>query len=341
VVLQTAPQPTALFDPRKKPNASSSSRRLETAVVRFEKTEGMNSLRPTWSVCPTPPMNILRLPVLSSLLPALAFADSAVELDQAVRRLQTHSSYAWEITVFPANVSVWESESKIPDPDSKSGVRSEIDLVPAPIKGVTVVDQGSVLWASLDLKDTLYRGWMAAVIRDGRGVAETSEGWLPTNAIERAIAALPPPPAEQQIPFLKRHSLRTGRLMLALRPPAEELSALLAGSNPPMQAGKTIVATLTEATAKKFVFDHRYRDGDHPVKTNPVFAQGRLTIWLKDGEVVKYEVTVETDAWVESMRYGKMKEPLTKTTTLSKFDRATVEIPTEALAKLESAGRDP
>lgn len=285
-------------------------------------------------------MKILRLPVLWSLLSALAFADSAVELDQAIRRLQTHSSYAWETTLFPATVSVWESESKIPDPDSKSGVRSQIDLVPAPIRGATVIDQGSVLWASLDLKETLYRGWMTAVIRNGQGVAETSEGWLLTSEIDRTIAALPPPPAEQQIPFLKRLSLRTGRLMLSLRTPAEELSALLAGSNPPMQAGKAIVATLTEATAKQFVFDHRYRDGEHPMTTNPVSAQGRLTIWLKAGEVVKYEVTVETDAWVDSTRYGKLKEPLTKTTTLDKFDRATVEIPAGAGVKLESAVRD-
>lgn len=127
-----------------------------------------------------------------------------------------------------------------------------------------------------------------------------------------------------------------GQFMISLVPPAEELRRLLAGANAPMQVGKTIVATLSEATAIKVVHDLRFREGPFAVDGAPSTAEGAVTIWLKNGEVSKYEIVVRFDAASRSDSSVVSTEPvkLVKTTSIQRFDVSPPKIPRDALAKL-------
>ncbi len=129
----------------------------------------------------------------------------------------------------------------------------------------------------------------------------------------------------------------TGLLLAALHAPADELTALLADANPAMRVSGQLVATLSESTAKAFVHQLRDRDGYATTEQPPQSASGSVTIWVKDGEIVKYEVRIDANVDSYTQRNVAGREHLVKfvkLTELSKFDQTMISIPAEAQPKL-------
>lgn len=277
-------------------------------------------------------------------LPFVIRADYLEDLNGALQRLRSHQSYAWEMTLTPSMITPETTfrSSSTPDSSRAAGLDAGLErttpqvvtLGAAPLTGVTDRDLGSVLTAcaTLSSRDTSVR----VVLRDGQAVAETDDGWFTLAEIEALLAAPPQrrrtPPSG--VPILI--SFRVARGCAALRLPAEELLALLADSNAPMQVNSEIVATLSEEAASRFLTDHD-SIGMRSAAPQSASGDGSLTIWLKQGEVVKYEVRVAGTTPNQTGRERNVQ--LVKTTTFSQFDHANVSVPKKALAKLAAAGR--
>lgn len=287
-----------------------------------------------------------RLLALCLALPFAVRADYLEDLNHALQRLRSHQSYAWVMTLAPSVITPEGRirTSALPDSSRAAGLDAglerttpqEASLRAAPLMAVTDKNVGSVITACATHfgADTSVR----VVLRDGQAVAETDEGWFTLPEIEAALAA---PPQRQRTPpsgVPIWNSFRVARGCAALRPPAEELLALLADSNPPMQVNSEIVATLSEQAAIRFLTDHD-SIGMRSAAPQSASGDGSVTIWLKQGEVVKYEVRVGGSAFDQVGHERNVR--LVKTTTFSQFDRAKVSVPKKALAKLAATARTP
>jgi hypothetical protein len=322
-------------------------------------------------------MKTSRLFLLIVGLPLAAFADPVEDLNQAIQRFQGHHSYTWETIIEPSgkisNVPIQLSFYP-PEPFTPSAAQPNPEYSPnrmrvnsVPIVGTTDKEQGTMLTTSTTtrissrsdrLTGTIIEEGiptiLRAVIRGNQAVAELPSGWLNAQEIgirvpgvlpsRRASPKLPPArtassePADQQSRVIPSNAVTyAAHLLISLLPPAEELSALLADANTPRQVGKTIAVTLSAATAGKFVYDLRSREGSYAVNAEPSVAEGVVTIWLKSGEISKYEVTVQfvaTSQRDSGPTSSGETVKLVKTTSIRRFDVAPATIPREALAKL-------
>lgn len=269
-----------------------------------------------------------------------ASGDLVSDLSGALVRLNERRSYAWETTIEPAVISVLRvtepaSPSTSSDASSAASPLTRSDLAPVPIVGLTDKTAGTLLTAAISATDEGLT--MRSVHVGAQAVAETPDGWLDAGELDLLLTRDPRGHATVGV---RNHRISktafyyTGRLQVALRPPAEELSRLLADANPPMQIGRTLVATLSAATAKQFLHELRFREGPHAAPASPVSAEGRITIWLKQDDIVRYEVVIEGDVRSHPDSATKGREhrvQLTKITTLDRFNQAKVALPPDAL----------
>lgn len=278
----------------------------------------------------TPLLTLLSLPIL-----APAAEDPVVVVDAALKRLHASDSYAWETTFEPCQIATHFTAIDVPDEMGRQGasIPTNIKWISAVIKGATDRKLGTTIEAPVT-RFLDSRAAVHVVTQHGRSVADVLESWLTPGKMEERFAALPPRSplgANASLFELKMgfwSVLHTARVLFALRTPAEELDFLLLGSHPPMQMGPTLVATLREETAKKILFELRDRHGPGAPQVPPLQASGSVTLWLKNGEIAKYEVAIRGT-------FPERESVLKKTTTLLKFDRANVRIPRAALQAIE------
>lgn len=265
-------------------------------------------------------MKFLRIGFTLFAFSRLAYADPAEDLAAALRRLEVAANYAWDTTVDPSPVSAERIENS---PELKgSGAKSV--MASQPIFAVSDRRMGTVYTSSRYGTHLAVR----AVTNGRSALIERNGDWLAQEETERQIALLPTP-----MRLADSRPLTLGRYMLALKPPAEELAALLADANPAMHTGKTLTATLSEATAKRFVHELRFRDGMNPAPTPPSFAEGSIEFWIEAGWLTKYVVTLQTEA---PRPHSTREYPLLliKTTTLKGFNRTPVRLPAAAAKML-------
>lgn len=210
--------------------------------------------------------------------------------------------------------------------------------VPAPIQGVTEHGVATVISASLDRSDEWKtEGRLRAILVDQKhGVVETTVDWQTAAEVAGALSAAA---LARDKTLREEYALRTGRLLLSLSTPTDELASLLADAQPAMRFENALVATLSDATARSFVFALRYRNGANAIEAMPDYAEGRVKIWLRNGDLIQYEVVVNTTALAardQQTRKAETNLRITKLTTLSNFDRASVKIPRKAEAKLNA-----
>jgi hypothetical protein len=247
------------------------------------------------------------------------------------------------------------------DLDRQRGpTREEIDLSPVrsmqravPISGVTDVRTRSTLitWDFAPINvggENLSDAFTMRVVSrpDGR-VVEMPDGWREQAEVERIAAktatvfgdkaALRSLPQRESFNF--RYGIM-GRFLVSLRNPAEELRFLLADASAPKGSENTLVCALTEKTSLALWRDLRFREGAYSSDVLPVSAKGSVAITTRNNEITQYEVTLDGEVAAPANTSAPKSETqtihLVKTTTLSKFDRARVDIPAAAVAMLDS-----
>lgn len=277
------------------------------------------------------------IPLLASVMviaTAPAATDPLVELSSALKRLRAHDTYAWETTLGPGHVATYVSTTLVADevyPKGAPAVKN-VKWIPAVIRGTTDRRLGTAIEAPVS-RNPEFSVALHVITREGRSVVRLYDTWMTAAEMEKRYAGKPPLPVSLPASALELRNgswsaLHTARVEFALRAPADELDFLLEGSNPPMQMGPTLVATLKEETAKKFLHELRDREGPGISDVPARRANGAMTIWLKEGEVVKYEVAI-------TGTFPDRDAELKKITTLSQFDQASVEMPRAALQALE------
>jgi len=281
-------------------------------------------------------------------LVAATAGDPVLDLNAAVQRLAQHQGYAWETTIEPAHVSAVQERTRLDDPlpGEPRSLPSQISMrmVPVPTNGVTDKERGTMVTSSVGL---LGHFDMRTVIRDGRAVAHAHDVWLTAAELDHRIAGRPPsgskPPFSELVSAGSATTSRssfyfTGRFQVELLPPHEDLAGLIAGALPATHAGRDrVVATLTEETAKRFAHRLRFREGPWAAPLPPSGADGTLTVWLKGGEIARYEVEIRgaSASHPDSPEKGRERNvKLIQRTRVTRIGRVTVDIPPAAAERL-------
>jgi hypothetical protein len=277
-----------------------------------------------------------------------AIADAETQLEAALKRLDAHQNYSWSTTVTPAYVST-QTVIEAPPADGLDlpTARRDVTRQPVAISGKTDSGRGTLIEGVVSQLGQPVT--MKAAIWNDRRVAETPEGWYTQREIEAAAATLESA-SGATLRWEADNSFAAGshrlgpsnyiygaRFYMSLHAPLDELRMVLAGGQPTIVKGM-IVQTLGNAAATKFWHDLRFRDGSVSTDKPPRSIEGKVSVWLKNGEVTKYEVVVTGDVVSSAndpvYRGREHTVQLVKTTTLSGFDRTEVAIPPKALARL-------
>ncbi len=291
-----------------------------------------------------------RLPLLLCVcLPLLLRADPVADLAQALDRLHHHASYSWETTITPASVSIVLSTITYANDLDPTGRRTVAQWTPQPIVGRTDTAQGTLLTANMSRRDGSEIPFRVLGKGDQHAY-ELAKEWLTSDEFDHRMVSEKKYPAPARITVSGptgspnnvggSSTFYTARLLRALRPPAAELDQLLTGAEPVMRQGKTLVVTLSPETAADFVYSLRHRDSYATSEARPSFAEGSLTINLKEGEIVSYDVKIDADIGSHQNSAYKGREhsiTLKKNTKLSKFDRTKLDVPAAAEQKLAAS----
>lgn len=119
-------------------------------------------------------------------------------------------------------------------------------------------------------------------------------------------------------------------LQLAISPPHEELGVIVSSHQEFLVEGDTVTGTLTDLGAQLLLV----RDGQKEI--TPVRAAGTFKLWIRDGAVFKYQVGLQGILSVETRTSRRdILVQQTATTTLHDVGTTSVDVPAEALAKLQ------
>jgi RNase P/RNase MRP subunit p29 len=126
-----------------------------------------------------------------------------------------------------------------------------------------------------------------------------------------------------------RSSRGYSNLQQTLSRPHEEIAIIVAGYTDLQPESDGASGTLSETNAKLLLVHAGQKD------IMPVKASGKFRLWLKDGELVKYQVTLEGKLTV-STRDGRRDVDVhqTATTLLRDVNATTLDIPDAAKKKL-------
>jgi hypothetical protein len=296
-----------------------------------------------------------------------ATSDLGAHLSAALARLDSHQTYAWETSIAPASllretVPTFNLDHQRPNGSvlSNDSTRYDVDLSPVhtmertvPISGVTDVRTRSTLitWdfdaVTVGRKNVFEAFTMHVVSRPDGRVVEMPDGWREQAEVERVAAKdaafFADKAALRSLPQRDSRKLGhgfVGRFLASLHNPAEELRLLLADASAPKGSENTVVCALTEKTSLALWRDLRFRDGAYSSDVLPVSAKGSVAITIRNNEITQYEVTLDGEmaapADASAVKSQTQTIHLVKTTTLSKFDRARVDIPAAAVAMLDS-----
>jgi hypothetical protein len=272
----------------------------------------------------------------SSLLAPCGYASPTEDAIVAIMRLSDQPNYSWIATV--------ADDARTYDIFGKT-VRGGFTQVKMPVINSVRRKLGrSVTDTQVDL---IFRGNVHCVI-------ETEDGWrkpselpmLSWNAPEARRSR--PPPSVGPILGSSRVSLQGAtvpqpglanrntpnersysNLQLALSHPHEELGVIVGSHDTLNVEGAVVTGSLTELGAQLLLV----RDGQKYIE--PIAAHGTFKLWLRDGMVTKYQVTLEGTLNVH-LQSGRRKVEVHQTTDtiLKDIGTTNVEVPDQARVKL-------
>jgi len=276
----------------------------------------------------------LKATLVAGLLVVIARADPAGNAIVAAMRLSEQASYSWVATVV--------DDARTYDIHGQTD-RSGYARVRMPIVNSLRRRLGrSVTDTQVEL---IFRGHVACVI-------ETDDGWkrpdeLPaseraarpssvaarTEVTVSATGAASPGIALPSLPPLPGSNaaadLRYSNLQLGISLPHEELGLIVSSHRDLVVDGTTVSGTLTDLGARLLLV----REGQDAL--TPVRATGDFKLWLRDGAVTHYEITLEGTLHVQASQGVRPMTVRQVTRTIIKDVGTTqVHVPDEARAKL-------
>jgi len=181
--------------------------------------------------------------------------------------------------------------------------------------------------------EAIFKGNVKCVLR-------TDNGWLLVDEIvgpdepgldvvlqreaQRNVVNKPPPPRRDEIPVATYSNLQ-----LAISHPHEELAVIVTSHNELKVDGDTATGTLNDIGAALLLV----RDGQDEI--TPLRASGHFKLWLAEGRVTRYQVTltgllaISTPVGRREIRVHQKTDTVLKNVGTTKFD-----VPTEARMKL-------
>jgi len=179
-----------------------------------------------------------------------------------------------------------------------------------------VIEVGDAWKKPDELKSPDTRGGYSGRGRFGGGMGgrRGRRGGMPVN----------PEGGEQPMPAFSN-------LQLALSRPHEELSIIVAGYTDLKVDGDVVSGALTETGAKLLLVHAGQKE------ITPLTGSGTFRLWLKDGGLVKYEITLEgTLAITSGGNRREVQVHQNAVTQIRNIGTTTFEVPAEAKKKLES-----
>ena len=212
------------------------------------------------------------------------------EVKAAAKQLADKPNYSWRTTV------------QVP-PDAR--------VHPGPTEGKT--EKGGYTFLELTREDTTTD----AVLKDGKGVMQTEEGWTLLSEVAQNFGGGPSPRA-----FM-------ARMLQSYKLPAAEALDLADKAKELKLAEGVYSGEMTEAAAKDLLsFRRASGGGAAPEATG---AKGSVRFWLKDGLLSKYEFKLEGKI---SFQGNEINVDRTTTVELKEAGTTKVVVPPEAVKKL-------
>jgi hypothetical protein len=242
--------------------------------------------------------------VVALTVAAAPVRDAKDEVKAAVKKLSEAGGYSW--------TSTFKSQG---GPGGGQAGRFQ----PGPMEGKT--DKDGLIWVQTSFGDNKFE----ALVKKEKSAIKTPDGsWLSAEELrERA----------QQGGGQGGRGF--GGLMRGVRAPADQLAGIIEKTSELKSDGDAIAGKLTEEGAKElmsFGGGRRGQGGEGQARGPQISgAEGSLKIWLKDGQLVKYEYTVKG-----TMTIREQEIEMNRTTTVEIKDVGStkIEVPEEAKAKL-------
>jgi len=184
-------------------------------------------------------------------------------------------------------------------------------FTPGPTEGKAEKD--GYTWISSTFQDNTSIG----IAREKKVVVKTDEGWKTAEELGDGGGGFDP-------------NVFMARRMQNLKAPAAEVQDLVSKSGELKKDGDAISGDLTKEGAESLLtFGGRRAGGGN--RPPPKDAKGTLKIWLKDGQIAKYETKVSGKV----DRNGEETEvQRTTTTELKDVGKTKIEVPDDAKKKL-------
>lgn len=180
-----------------------------------------------------------------------------------------------------------------------------------------------------------------SVIKAGKVVVKTEEGWKTGEELQAARPAGGGGGGGGEGRGRGPGGGFAARMAQNFKAPAAEVEALAKGVKELKKEGDVISGDLSdEAVKERLTFGGRRGGrggneggGDRPAPPEPQGAKGAVKIWLKEGAVTKYEVTLDG-----KMTFGENEIDLHRTVTTEIKDVGTtkLEVPDEVKQKLDA-----
>lgn len=189
---------------------------------------------------------------------------------------------------------------------------------PRPLEGMADKD-GFVC-----MKQEFNNNSAEAFMKGTKGVVKTDDGWMTAEELTQAAGGG------------QGRGRGPGRMLLSAKAPAETVLDLV-GKMKEVKAGEAgmVSGDLTEAGAQELLTAGRRGRGGQDAPPAPKNAKGSMKLWMKDGVLAKYELTVSG-----TITFGQSQEErdMSRTTTVEIKDvgQTKFEVPAQVKAKLTS-----
>lgn len=160
------------------------------------------------------------------------------------------------------------------------------------------------------------------------GVVKTEEGWKSQTEL--------PAPQRGGAAGGNRGAM-AGRFLLNSRTPTETLTNLVEKVKELKKGEDDLISgDLTEEGAKEYLSFRRQRPGGNNQGPTTTDAKGSLKVWLKGGQLVKYQIAVSG-----KMNFNGNERDIDRTTTveIKDVDKTNVEVPDDAKKKIAELGK--
>jgi hypothetical protein len=183
-------------------------------------------------------------------------------------------------------------------------------FTPGPTEGK--IEKDGYTWLSSSFQDNTSIG----IAKEKKVVVKTDEGWKTGEELGDGGGGFDP-------------NVFMARRLQNLKTPAAELEELASKVGELKKDGDVISGDLTKEGAESLLMGNFRRPGAN--RPPPKDAKGSVKIWLKDGEVSKYETKVSG----KIDRNGEEQEmQRTTTTEIKDVGKTKVEVPDDAKKKL-------